>query len=416
MKKCIGFMIFMMFSTVLMPADLIDVYKKGPVKLVPDPDFGKNTDWGKLFFDFHEGSQTGKPIGLLKDIAMADDGSIFISNYSQYTIFKFDKDGNFIKKFGKKGNKTGEFFWRPSSISILDNRYLTVRIYHGRIHLFDLDGNFVKRMQMDYPILECVALKNNKLGIAGSVPYHGRRSKELIAIKDTDTEIEDILTFYMEDYYKGREPIEIKTKDGRIGLLSTPAFSYVYSFARRSPDGSLIVGYSDKNNITVYSPEGAKMRSFALEIEPLEVTEKIKQEYSESSRKSLERTKEWVKKMIERDQLEDYSDRIIKELSERPIKFPEHMPYYYNLIVDSDGNILIFLYTETNDIYRFQVYSPDGTYICESAIDPGEFKLKVYRNLIPLAFSNGDLFAVVSEKDDPSVPPRLIKVNLSENN
>jgi hypothetical protein len=158
------------------------------------------------------------------------------------------------------------------------------------------------------------------------------------------------------------------------------------------------------------------MRSFALEIEPLEVTEKIKQEYSESSRKSLERTKEWVKKMIERDQLEDYSDRIIKELSERPIKFPEHMPYYYNLIVDSDGNILIFLYTETNDIYRFQVYSPDGTYICESAIDPGEFKLKVYRNLIPLAFSNGDLFAVVSEKDDPSVPPRLIKVNLSENN
>ena len=158
------------------------------------------------------------------------------------------------------------------------------------------------------------------------------------------------------------------------------------------------------------------MHSFVLDIEPLEVTEKIKQEYRESSRKSLEKTKEWIRKMMEREQIEDYSEKIIRELSERPIKFPEHMPYYYNLIVDSDGNILIFLYTETNDIYRFQVYSPDGTYICESAIDPGEYKLKVYRNLIPIALFKGDLFAVVSEKDNPSVPPRLIKVNLSENN
>jgi hypothetical protein len=182
--------------------------------------------------------------------------------------------------------------------------------FDGKIHLFDLDGNFVKRMQMDYPILECVALKDKKVGISGSVPYKGKQSKKLIAIKDVNTETEDILTYYMEDY----------------------------------------------------------------------------------------------------------SDRIIKELSERPIKFPEHMPYYYNLIVDSDGNILIFFYTKTNDIYRFQVYSPDGAYICESAIDPGEYKLKVYRNLIPIAFFKGDLFAFVSGKDNPSVPPRLIKVNLSENN
>jgi hypothetical protein len=416
MKKCIVFMIFMMFSTVLMPTDLIDVYKKGPIKLIPDPEFGKNTDWGGLFFDFRSVSAMGKPIGVLKDITVADDGSIFISNYSQYNIFKFDKNGNFVKKFGNMGNKPGEFFWRPSSISILDNRYLTVRIYHGKIHLFDLDGNFVKHMQMDYPILECVALKDNKVGISGSVPYRGKQSKKLIAIKDVNTEKEDILTYYMEDYFKGREPIEMKTKDGNIGVISTPTFSYVHSFARRSLDGSLIVGYSDKDKITVYSPEGAKMHSFVLNIEPLEITEKIKQEYRESSRKSLERTKEWIQKMIEREQIEDYSEKIIRELSERPIKFPEHMPYYYNLIVDSDGNILIFLYTETNDIYKFQVYSSNGTYICESAIDPGEYKLKVYRNLIPIVFFNGDLFAVVSEKDNPSVPPRLIKVNLSENN
>jgi len=267
---------------------------------------------------------------------------------------------------------------------------------------------------MDYPTLECVALKDNKVGISGSVPYRGKQSKKLIAIKDMDTEKEDILTYYMEDYFKERTPVEIRTKDGHIAFLSTPAFSYVYRFARRSLDGNLIVGYSDKNEITIYSPEGRMVRRFALDIEPLLITEKIKQEYRESSRKSLQRIKEWIRKMRESQQLEDVSETVIKELSERPIEFPEHMPYYYNLLVDSDGNILVFLYTETNDIYRFQVYSPNGTYICESAIDPGKYKLKVYRNLIPIVFFKGDLFAVVSEKDNSSVPPRLIKVNLSD--
>ena len=416
MKKCMTFILLLMLSTILMSANLIDVYKKGPIKLIADPEFGKNTDWGKLFFDFHRGSQTGKPIGILKGIAVADDGSIFISNHSQHNIFKFDEDGNFVKKFGKKGSKPGEFFRRPSSISILDNRYLIVTIYHGKIHLFDLDGNFVKRIQMDYPIPGCVALKGNKVGISGSVPYRGKQSKKLIAIKDVDTEKEDILTYYMEDYFIGGAPIEIKTKEGNIALVSTPAFSYVYRFVRRSVNGNLIVGYSNKKEVSIYSLERRMVRIFPLDIDPLLVTEKVKQEYRESSRKSLQGTKEWIRKMRESQKLEDISETVIKKLSERPIEFPEHMPYYYNLLVDSDGNILVFLYTETNDIYRFQVYSPDGTYICESAIDPGKYKLKVYRNLIPIVFFKGDLFAVVSEKDNPSVPPRLIKVNLSENN
>jgi hypothetical protein len=416
MKKLTIFFLLMMLSTAVMSEDLIDVYKKGPIKLIPDSEFGKDTDWEELFYDFRSESQNGKPIGILKDIAVADDGSLFVSNYSQYNIYKLDKNGNFIKKFGKKGSQPGDFFWRPSSISILDNRYLMVRIYHGRIHLFDLEGNFVKRLQMEYPILECVALKENKAGISGSVPYRGNQSKKLIAIKDMDTEKEDILTFYMEDYFKGGDPIEIKTKDGRIALLSTPSFSYVDRFARRSLEGNLIVGYSDKKDVSVYSPEGKLLHSFTLDIEPLSITEEVKQEYRESTRKSLEKTKEWIRKMRESQQLEDVSETVIEKLSEQPIEFPEHMPYYYNLLVDSEGNILVFIYTETNDIYRFQVYSPNGTYICESAFDPGEYRVKVYRNLIPIVFFNENLYTVVSEKNDPSAPPRLIKVNLLGNN
>lgn len=414
MKKCSFFILLMMFSTILLSADLIDVYKKGPIKLVPDPEFGKNTDWEKLFFDYNKVTSMGKPIGTFKDMAIASDGSIYISNYSQYNVYKFDKNGNFIKKFGQKGKKPGEFFRRPGSLSILDNKYLMVPIYHGRIHLFDLDGNFIKRIQMDYPIPGCVALKNNKIAVAGFVPYKGKKSKNLIAIKDIDTEKENILTYYFKPYFKDAEISEIKVGDESYKFYLAPAFSRESVFIRRSLDGNLIVGYSNKKYINVYSPEGENLNDFTLNIEPLKITEKIKEEYYESSKKNWQRVKENIQKIIEKKQKGDMPEVDLKEIIEKPIDFPKHMPYYYYLTVDSDGNILVFLYTEENEKHRFQVYSPEGTFICESVIDPGEYKIKLNSKINSLLFSEGDLFALVALKDNTSIPLRLIKVNLSD--
>ena len=85
------------------------------------------------------------------------------------------------------------------------------------------------------------------------------------------------------------------------------------------------------------------------------------------------------------------------------------MPVYYNLLIDSDGNILVFPYEEKNSKYTFQVYSPEGKYICDSAIDPGEYEVNINT---ALTFFQGSIFAVVTSRNDPDAYSRIMKINL----
>jgi DNA-binding beta-propeller fold protein YncE len=46
-----------------------------------------------------------------RDIAVDGEGNIYLTNFKDYPIKKFSKDGKFIKGIGKRGNGEGEFIW-----------------------------------------------------------------------------------------------------------------------------------------------------------------------------------------------------------------------------------------------------------------------------------------------------------------
>jgi DNA-binding beta-propeller fold protein YncE len=78
------------------------------------------------------------------DIAFAPNGDMFVSDgYGNSRVVKFDKDGRFIKTWGKKGSAEGEFNL-PHGIAV-DKRG---RVYVGdrdnhRMQVFDSDGKFL---------------------------------------------------------------------------------------------------------------------------------------------------------------------------------------------------------------------------------------------------------------------------------
>ena len=76
------------------------------------------------------------------DIGWSKDGSIFVSDgYGNSRIAKFDKDGKFVKAWGERGNKPGEFN-TPHSL-VVDNNdvvYVADRA-NSRIQAFDSEGN-----------------------------------------------------------------------------------------------------------------------------------------------------------------------------------------------------------------------------------------------------------------------------------
>ncbi len=82
-------------------------------------------------------------------VAVAPNGDIFIADgYGSNVIFKYNKNGDFIKKFGLRGSKDGEFITCHGLI--VDKRNPTAPLLivcdreNKRLQHFDLEGNFVK--------------------------------------------------------------------------------------------------------------------------------------------------------------------------------------------------------------------------------------------------------------------------------
>ena len=83
-----------------------------------------------------------------------------VSEELEHCIKVFDLDGNFVFKFGKKGNKEGEFN-RPGYLSVNGDGHLVVSdLRNNRIQVFELSGKFVTMFgrqgseigEFDYPV------------------------------------------------------------------------------------------------------------------------------------------------------------------------------------------------------------------------------------------------------------------------
>jgi DNA-binding beta-propeller fold protein YncE len=86
------------------------------------------------------------------DVAFDPAGDIFISDgYINSRVAKADKDGNWIKSWGDRGDKPGEFN-TPHSIAAdaQGNIYVADR-GNRRIQVFDSDGKFLRMMAIDVP-------------------------------------------------------------------------------------------------------------------------------------------------------------------------------------------------------------------------------------------------------------------------
>ncbi|MEQ1473035.1 MAG: peptidyl-alpha-hydroxyglycine alpha-amidating lyase family protein [Candidatus Acidiferrum sp.] len=80
------------------------------------------------------------------DMAFAKNGDIYVSDgYGNSRVVKFDRDGNFLKSWGKYGTGPGEFNL-PHSVAVdrAGNVYVGDR-ENKRIQIFDAEGNFLKQ-------------------------------------------------------------------------------------------------------------------------------------------------------------------------------------------------------------------------------------------------------------------------------
>jgi hypothetical protein len=330
------------FIPLSLAADWLQRYKAGEIRLIPDPQFGKDTEWEYL------ASKSSR------NLAISKSGIIYISQMKSFHISMFDGNGKFLKKFAQKGHGPGDLFY-PSNLSILDDRYLVVMEMtpHLRLSLFDLDGNFKDIVKVKHNIFHCIALKNNKVMWA-TVTKSYRLGR-----KTTTVFILDIITKRSIEIASYIEPIQ-KVK-GYMLTTKTPLEAKL--FYGRTKSGNLVLGYSNSSEIKIISPEGKLIHSFHIKMEREKITKKHKNAFFEI-------------------QIEDNWPAEAKRAVKAAF-FPEYAPYYEGILVDSNGNILILHFN--NSLNRnekkkdrtnkrtFLVYNEQGKLLCESSFDFGKF-------------------------------------------
>ena len=84
-------------------------------------------------------------------IAIDFKSNVYVADSRNYRIQKFDSQGNFITEWGSKGDKNGEFDY-PSGITVDTKGYVYVTDRSPYIQKFNSRGRFIKKYDLTKPI------------------------------------------------------------------------------------------------------------------------------------------------------------------------------------------------------------------------------------------------------------------------
>ena len=170
----------------------------------------------------------------------------------------------------------------------------------------------------------------------------------------------------------------------------------------QTKDGNLLVGKTVSDELKVFSPDGELLRTFRLKMDPVQVTRDYVRRYKDF----------WIQDMEKRGM----NPSVIDALKKTPYEdlFGKYLPYFKEILVDSEGNILI---CKKTDCIRdcdevFQVYSSEGKHICEMTIDSGIYDVTIDRRFKNIIFADDAVYGLFPLKDNEEAALQLIRVKL----
>jgi hypothetical protein len=418
--------------------NLLDIYKKGPVKLIPDKTFGANNNWESLFslyFDtlnIMEGEREE-----YKRIIVAPDGSVFMSHKNRYEIWKFGPDGNFVKKFGTKGGKASQFPYLPSVEPVVDDKYVFTTDANARLKFFDLEGNYFKSITLNYMTRSFQPTLNGEILLEGNVMWKKTDSKyisydwrhiivslnlysgaERIIYSVFENADHKILNTTNPDSMLFILPADIP--DNKIYLPNYINFKRpVFTLLK---DGRFILSNRENGQVKVFDKVGKEINSFKLDITPTKITEKDVLENYEMLGQRLIKATEQINTSTT---ISDNRKQVMINQNKKTLGtlerykdignyFP-HLPYFSNIIVDSEGNLLVFEFTGNDDavsnIFNVIAYDSTGKKIARTSFICDDYDLSFSESTFVI--SKGYVYAVAKLKNSTGMPLRLVKFRIS---
>ncbi len=252
-----------------------------------------------------------------RDIAVDEEGNIYILDSNEAHIKIFDTTGKYVKTIGNKGQGPGEMS-SPSSLQITPQNEIAVNDSSAlKIHFFTLDGIFLR-----------AAVFQRYLGFVSNplIDREGNITAGYMTIKNEAT------------YFLKRFNSQLKESFPifSVVVLKYPQINPFYPrcYWDLIEENNLVWGFSDKYELFIIDSEGKTVKKITREYDPVKITDEEKE-------KSTEGLLGGVKFVWN----------------------AHHNPFIY-LCVDDEGRIFTRTYEKAPESgkYYYDVFDPDGKY------------------------------------------------------
>jgi len=314
------------------------------------------------------------------DFAFLPDGSILVSDIDQNIIFMFSQDGEYEKTIGRKGQGPGELAL-PTILGVQKDYFMTWEIGNRRFSLFAHDGSFLRHHKFS----ETTYLMPDKivaLQDGGFLMEYTRWDRG-----DGNVQQVAVLQILSRDLEKGKvlleHPLNINkfiTPRDNLRMNVPQPFAPRVSWDLAAPD-RVVLGTQEKYCLRILDLEGGERSSFSHDAPPVPVTAKEKEEF------------------FEKINYQGIDKKEVMPILRRHAVFQDHKPFYTGILVDPEGNILVFPSKEEareTDI-RFDAFTPEGKFIKRVEIRGAE------TGFHRLRFHDGKLWSISRDEEEEPV-------------
>lgn len=320
---------------------------KNGVKVVKNP---KNPMYGNDVFSAVEDLTIGVVEGdenymfsQIGNFVVDENENIYVADSKETHVKVFDKNGKFLRVFGKTGQGPGEI-GGISSIQITSkNEILVSDTRNRRILYFTLEGDFIR--------------------------FKGAGKFQLARLYCDSNENYYFMNLVLEPPVYSFELVKC---DSEMNLITTiakipqPGPSEPYKpfrprfYFQVMDDDCLLYGYPERYELQIFNPEGKVIKKITRDYDPVRISEAEKEE-------------------------------ILKDIRPgRKIEFPRHHPAFYYFKMDEEGRIFVQTWEkpDSGEEYSFDVFDSEGKYLA-----------KIPLNFRPSVMKKGKIYTIEEDED-----------------
>ena len=259
------------------------------------------------------------------------EGNIYILNGKQveYFIFKFDKNGRFVKFFGRKGQGPGELEWTLSVGFDSQSNVIVSDPGNRKLAIFSPRGDLIRETQFPKTVYSLYPLDNKEF-----IAYWRKWTSP------TDDYFYDHFSLYDSELQEIRLLDACRWPNPRKFGIRGPRLNRVFNW-KKSGD-RIYIGNEDRGyEILVFDWDGNVLRKIRKDHEPVKV------QISEEDKK-----------------------KIIDERRGLKVLFPKFWTPFGSFFADEEGRLYVQTYEmgEVPNEYIYDIFNRDGIFISRKSL------------------------------------------------